>query len=118
MLNFAIVKNDLVKIAESLFRKYQTFELIPYEDQKGDLKFLNKISDLELFIRLGIMSEDCREYLKIWIELYRKFPERFRPKELEKAQRKTGIKELFRREDLFLKSAEFNQFKLLLTNRK
>ena len=118
VLDFIIIKKDIKNIQEDLWRRDQKFHLIPYEDENGDLKSLHKISDLELFIRLGEMNEDSRTYLKIWLQLYRKFPERFRPKEVEKSQQKSGIKELFRREDLILKASEFNQFKLLLNNRK
>lgn len=114
-MDFLLIRKELKAIEDTLFRQYQTFELFPYENESGELKFFNRISDLKLFIKLGTMSSDCREYLKIWLKIYQKFPDRFRPKILVRTEKDTKVKDLFRREDLFMGVSEFSDFKLLLT---
>lgn len=114
-MDFLVIKKELSRIADTLFAKDKTFLAFPYDDENGELKFFNKISDLELFIRLGEISEDTREYLKVWLQIYRRFPQRFRSKILVETEKETKAKELFRREDLLIKLSEFNKFKNFLT---
>lgn len=115
---FSVVQKDVKYIQNDLLSRDKTFIPFPYDDENEDLNFFNKISDLELFIRLGEFSEYTRDHLKVWLQIYRRFPQRFRSEILIKTEKEAKAKELFRREDLLIKLSEFNTFKNFLTKNR